>query len=241
MSVTVFNSPRGALWCAAVWALVHQADAHVASRWPYPAHRWLTHDYAAPSSTRAAPEDKHQHQNKDLKKGFLLKWLLIIQIIIPNAYWSPTGKMQLFKKIKDALVVVCPCNVVSVPTNLVLLLPILKQFHKSVSFLHQVWVHAFKFGKRQDGLQSAFRLTGCPQTSASGRETVVDQPLFILDHFFKDGCLTFDAVKEFYWLITAWLCNLINDGSKNTALLTCEKTAWTRNLWKVHPLCKKHS
>lgn len=111
---------------------------------------------------------------------------------------EPYWKNAAFKKIKDALVVVCPCNVVSVPTNLVLLLPILKQFHKSVSFLHQVWVHAFKFGKRQDGLQSAFCLTGCPQTSASGRETVVDQPLFILDHFFKDGCLTFDAVEEFY-------------------------------------------
>ena len=53
----VFHSPHVARWCAAVWASARREGELVASRWPCPSHRWLTRDSAAPSSTRAAPEE----------------------------------------------------------------------------------------------------------------------------------------------------------------------------------------
>lgn len=81
-------------------------------------------------------------------------------------------------------------------THLVLFLPVLKQLHESVALLHQLGVHALPFGEGQDGFQGALSLAGCPQTSAGGGETVVHQPVFILDHFFKDGRLTFHPVGE---------------------------------------------
>lgn len=46
------------------------------------------------------------------------------------------------------------------------------------------------------------------------------------------------------FLIGQWLkfqCSLSDSPVLNAALLTCEKTASTHNLWKVHPLCKKHN
>lgn len=81
-------------------------------------------------------------------------------------------------------------------TDLVLFLPVLKQLHESVALLHQLRVHALPFGEGQDGFQSALGLAGRPQTSAGGGETVVHQPVFILDHFFKDGRLTLHTVGE---------------------------------------------
>lgn len=84
-------------------------------------------------------------------------------------------------------------------TNLVLLLPVLKQLHEGVALLHQLWVHAFNFCEGQDGFQSALSLTGCPQTSAGGGKSVVHQSLFILNHFFKDGCLTLHPDRNFFF------------------------------------------
>lgn len=124
-------------------------------------------------------------QQGDLKHSHLLENnLLFCELFLFKA----TAKQSL-KKIKAGVVTVC--------TNLVLLLPVLKQLHECVALLHQVRVHPLSFGKGQDGLQSALRLTDCPQTSAGGRKTVIHQPFFILNHLFEDSCLTFHPVREF--------------------------------------------
>lgn len=78
----------------------------------------------------------------------------------------------------------------------ILLLPVLKQLHEEVPFLHQLRVHAFNFGKRQDGFQRALGLAGGPQATTGGGETVVHQALFVLDHLFENGRLAFHPGKK---------------------------------------------
>ncbi len=54
MGLFLSSSPHEVLWYEALWVWAHQVTAHAASRWPCPAHLWLTRDPAVTSSTHAA-------------------------------------------------------------------------------------------------------------------------------------------------------------------------------------------
>lgn len=83
-----------------------------------------------------------------------------------------------------------------IKTNLIFFLPGLKELHKGVSLFYKARLHAADLSEGQNGFKGSLRLAGRPETTTGGGESVVYQPVLILDHLFKDGRLPFDPAQN---------------------------------------------
>lgn len=98
-------------------------------------------------------------------------------------------------------------------TNLIFFLPGLKELQKGVSLFYEARLHAADLSEGQNGFESSLHLAGRPESTTGCGESVVYQPVLILNHLFKDGRLPFDPAQNTHKVLC--MCILLSIWAKN--------------------------
>lgn len=91
--------------------------------------------------------------------------------------------------------------------NLIFFLPGLKELHESVSFFYKARLHTADLSEGQDGFKSSLHLAGRPESTTGCGESVVHQPVLVLNHLLEDGRLTLDPARHTQGALRAFSIN----------------------------------